>query len=184
MLHALVFYPDLGDPELDAFRRRHDPYFELIPEHVTVVHPIPAETLAREALVEHVRRVLASWSPFDARFRAPEKSWDHWLLLPARQGNGAFLRLRGDLYGGPLTACVRSDLEYRPALGLGLFASGDYDPLDPTPSELDEKRFTEAAGEAARLGFDYRCTVSSLTLIGLGEPLGRREDLVSFPLAG
>lgn len=179
---ALVFFPDLEDAQLDAFRRRHDPWSERVAEHVTLVHPA-AGPFDRRAVVEHVLAVLARWAPFEIRMHGPEESWDHWLLLPVREGREQVCRLHEELCAGPLAGSRRADLEYRPALGLGFFGPEGYDPLDPAALAPDRDALDGALGEAVRLGFDYRCTLDSLTLIGLDAGLRRIEALQRLPLS-
>lgn len=181
MPHALVFYPRLADARLNEFRRRYDPWSDLLAEHVTLVHPA-GETLSRQILVDHVRDVVARWAPFEIRLHGPEKSWDHWLLLPVRDGREQICRLHDELYEGPLAAVRRTDLEYTPALGLGFFAPAEYDPFAPSALALNRNAFETAMHEAKQLDFDYRCTLDSLTLIDLDEFLRRSEDLGSFRL--
>lgn len=178
---ALVFFPHLEDPRLDGFRRRHDPWSDRIAEHVTLVHPV-AEPVDRQAVVEHVRAVLARWAPFEIRLHGPEESWDHWLLLPVREGREEICGLHEELCTGPLAASLRADLEYRPALGLGFFGPEAYDPLDPAALAPDRTALATALSAAVGLGFDYRCTLDSLTLISLDEGLREIEAVESFGL--
>lgn len=60
VLYAVVYYPRLGSSDLDEFRQRHDPFAELISEHITLVFPIPAEL---ETVRGHTRSVTRLSSP-------------------------------------------------------------------------------------------------------------------------
>jgi hypothetical protein len=42
MAYAVVAYPDLEDEsKIQEFRKKHDPYFQLIKPHITLVFPFP-----------------------------------------------------------------------------------------------------------------------------------------------
>ncbi len=183
MRHALVFYPELRHAGIDALRARHDPTARLIHEHLTLVFPLP-EAVGREALSRHVHAVAAGWAPFRLHLVDLERSWDHWLFLAAREGAREAVALHDALYGGMLAPYLRADLPYTPHVGLGLFARGPYDPLDPQALPCDEAAYRRARAQAEALALDFWRVVERVTLVALGDDLSTVQELEVVPLEG
>lgn len=179
--YSVVYFPGLNDERIDLFRRDHDPYHNLIEEHLTLVFPVPDE-IGFDAIMKHLREVLSHWAPFELRLFGLEKSWDHWLFLLVDEGNDRIKRLHDDLYGGMLGEFLRTDLEYVPHVALGLFAGRDYDPLNPRSVEYDRVRFNEALARAQILDLDYRRKIDTLTLIEVDGSLSSMRKLERLPL--
>ena len=183
---ALVYFPDVGLDTLDRIRRKYDPTFELIPPHVTVVHPVPG-SVGKERLMEHFEAVLRLWRAFPIRLRGFEKSPDHWLFLKVQEGNVEFVQLFESLYTGPLAELRRTDLTYRPHVGLGLFVRKhvQYDMgAPPRAADLDETTYRQALKEAEAEQIDLRTKVSTLHFVELEDEildwaLGVRRELPS-----
>ncbi len=182
MRRALVFYTDLRNPAVDALRARDDPTSTLVRDHVTLVFPLP-DTVGRDALSAHARAVARRWTPFRLHLTGLHESWDHWLLLGAREGSDEMVRLHDELYTGLLAPHLRRDLPYAPHVGLGLFAAeGGYDPLDPKALTFDEERYRRAESEAEALGLDFWRVVDRLTLLELEDQLRWVRDVEVIPL--
>ncbi|MGW8315398.1 MAG: hypothetical protein ACWGNV_07345, partial [Bacteroidales bacterium] len=63
MYFGLVHYPKIEHLGFQTFRATYDPYCQLLPEHVTFIHPVP-EHIGRNRLEKHIEKVLSSWDPF------------------------------------------------------------------------------------------------------------------------
>lgn len=183
MLHAVVFEPELADAGVDAFRARYDPFSAVVRDHVTLVFPLP-DSVSPAALVRHVREVAGRWSPFGLHLVGLEESWDRWLLLGAQEGRDEMVRLHDELYAGMLAPYLRTDLPYAPHVGLGLFAGGSYDVLDPRVLPLDEERYHRARREAEALKLDFWRVVDRLTVLQLDEQIRRVRPIAVVPLGG
>lgn len=121
MPFALVFYPHIEHEGFDNFRKKYDPYIELLPEHVTFVFPTP-ESIGRENLETHISNTLETWTSFKVHFCYLDKTWDHFLYLGAKEGYNQVVKLHDDLYKGILSPYLRNDLPFFPHNGLGLFS--------------------------------------------------------------
>src|SRR6266550_4565173 len=138
MPYALVHYPNIDTKRINEFRRKYDPHFDLIEPHITLLFLLP-ESVGEASLVSHLENVLQHWHPFPIHLKGLQKAWDHWLLLILAEGNDSITRLHRELYSGILASYRRSDIEFVPHLGLGLFANEDagYDIRNPQEVPLD-----------------------------------------------
>ena len=179
VLYAVVHYPHLACPGLNEFRRRYDPFAELIAEHLTVVFPVPVD---RDTIWAHVQSVAGKIPPFDIRISGLERTWDHWMYLAVEEGSDEIIALHDQLYSGPLQEHLRTDLPFEPHVGLGFFGKGPYDPLDPEPIDLDSEAYTHALREAAQFGIDAKRRVESLNHVRLDMQRGNLEDVATVRL--
>jgi hypothetical protein len=179
MYFALGHFPNLNSTKLDSFRKKYDPYFDKIEDHITVMHPVPVK-VGKDRLVYHIQNILNSWEPFDVRIHGLEKTFDHWLLLMVQEGGEKITQLRNELYAGWLSPWLREDLEFSPHLGLGLFAEKSYDPLDPKALHMDMEKYNEAYRKAIELDFDFRCRVDKLTLIEVNDKATEFKKDIEF----
>ena len=86
MRYAVVIYPELEDAsKIQELRRKHDPYFDVIEPHITLVFPFPETD--RDVVVNHVTKILGDLNPFNIRLKGLTKSFDNWLYLIIEQGN-------------------------------------------------------------------------------------------------
>ena len=181
MFYALVYYPDLDETSLDAFRRKHDPYVDLIAPHVTFVFPVP-DSVGEENLTGHIGRVLSGWEPFDIHLAGFDKSWDHWLLLLLKEGNKRVIRLYEQLYTGILAPHLREDLEFIPHVALGYFGTQPYDPNNPQARAWDKTAYQKALEEAKGLGLDSWHRVDKLTMVNLTHDFTKSWNIKEFCL--
>lgn len=173
-LHAVVHYPNLSSGGLNEFRRKYDPYAELIAEHLTLVFPTP---VSLEMVRAHAQTVARKFRPFDIHIAGLKKTWDHWMYLGLEEGNEEFIALHDQLYSGPLEEYLRTDLVFVPHIGLGFFGKGAYDPLDPESVEFASEDYDQARREAAELGVDEWRRVETLTVVRLNTGLDTLEDV-------
>jgi hypothetical protein len=173
-LHAVVHYPNLSSGGVREFRRKYDPYSELIAEHLTLVFPVP---MSLEVIRAHVQTIAKKSQPFDIHITGLKKTWDHWMYLGLQEGNEEFIALHDQLYSGPLEQYLRTDLVFEPHVGLGFFGKGAYDPLDPESVEFASGAYNQALKEAAELGLDEWRRVERLTVVQLNSGLDKFEDV-------
>jgi hypothetical protein len=174
ILHAVVYYPHLDSRALTKFRRKYDPFAELIAEHLTLVFPVP---VGLETIRPHVQRIAAKVHPFDIHIAGVRRTWDHWMYLGLSKGYEEIVTLHDQLYSGPLREYLRTDLEFEPHVGLGFFGNGAYDPLDPEQVEFDSEAYEHARREVAEIGINAERRVERLTIVRLNTGLDTLEDV-------
>lgn len=183
MLYSLIHYPEIDDTDIQAFRKKHDPLFELVRPHVSIVFPFTASDPTQA--IDHITHKLRPWKPFDIRLTGLEKAWDNWLFLLLDRGKQEIIELHDQMYTGPLAPFLRNDIEFIPHLSLGLFNApqADYAMENPTALPLDEERYRNALTEAKTYKFDYLSTVHKLHLVALDENFTHLTDYEEFALA-
>jgi hypothetical protein len=109
---------------------------------------------------------LKKWKPFPIRIGGFGKSWDHWLFLLLREGNQKAIALHDELYTGILSPYLRTDIEYIPHIGIGLFVRRDagYKALNLKIVDFDAKLYSQALKEAESLKIDSLHTVDRLVV--------------------
>ena len=183
MYFGLVYYPQIKHKGFQSFRSKYDPYSELLPEHVTFIHPVP-EIIGRANLEQHIEKILSSWKPFKVHFCTLEKTWDHWLYMGAREGKNLVIELHDKLYEGILRPYLREDLPFFPHIGLGLFSIETYDFNNPTAKlTLDERKFKQAKKEFEELNYDLWCTINRLSLVKINSDFNQCDTIRDFIFA-
>ena len=182
MYLALVYFPEVQDPGFHEFRNKYEPYASLLPEHLTLVFPVP-ESIGREALEQHIAQVLKPWSPFRVHFSRLMKTTDHWLFWIPEEGNELVSGLHDELYSGILSEHLREDLPYAPHIGLGLFSKEDYDMENPTAAlTLDEDRYQRARKEFTEMNLDLWCSIDQLVLLSINDDFTECKRLHTFSI--
>jgi hypothetical protein len=169
MYYTLVYYPNFDGKtgeDIEAFRRKYDPFVDSWKPHIPFIFPVPCNEVEEEKFTDHVETVLKNWKPFSIRIGGFVKSWDHWLFLLLKEGNGEAIALHDDLYTGILSPYLRRDIDYIPHIGIGLFVRKDagYNALDPKIVDFDAKLYSQALKEAESLKIDRFHTVDRLML--------------------
>ncbi len=129
MQACVVAYPKLTPADqhwIEELRKRHDPHYQLIKPHWTLVFPtagIPEGVLER-----HVGAVAATFAPFTFELRCALAVRDvfspltHLFLTPAA-GVSQLMALHAALYTNVLTDRLRHDIPYIPHITIGAFAT-------------------------------------------------------------
>ncbi len=178
MYLASVYYPEIHNEKFHAFRDTYDPFYKLIPPHVSFIFPLPEKEVGLQNFKNHIRKVLEPRQPFEAHFRNLEKTWDHWLMLTPENGYNKIKLLHDELYSGILAPYLRKDLPFTPHIGLGLFSKEQYDFNNPGAAlTLDENKYRKAVEEFKTLDFDIRFTIDKLTLLKINEQFTRLENI-------
>lgn len=183
MFYALVHYPRIDTKQINKFRQKYDPHAGLIGPHITFMFLVP-ESIGEALLINHIDDVLSKWQPFPIHLKGLQKAWDHWLFLILAEGNEDVIRLHRDLYTGILANYHRTDIEFIPHLGLGLFVRRDanYDIRNPREVSLDVERYASALREAQQLDLDYHCDVDRLHLVKINDDISKIDWSKEFPL--
>jgi 2'-5' RNA ligase len=181
MFYSLVYYPQIDISKINEFRRKYDPYVDVIETHITIVFPVP-DKIGKDALTKHIDKKLSNWNPFEITIHGLEKSWDHWLFLVLQEGEQEVVKLHDDLYTGILGPYVRSDIEFIPHIGIGLFVTGEYDVGDPHKTTFDQSGYNQALKEAEALDTGQQCLVDRLTLVEIDDEFMRSRDIQQFHL--
>jgi len=166
MYYCLIYHPNSWVGLFQEIRRKYDPTFKLVGPHVTVVFPVP-DAVDESGLISHIDDVLTERSPFKIRFGGLCKSADHWLLLQVAEGRSKFVELHSALYTGILSEYLRSDVEYAPHLGLGLFLKegARYNWDSPQDTDFDQVGYDRAVREASAWPTVLKCVVDRLELV-------------------
>lgn len=162
-----MIYPELEDAsKIQELRRKHDPYFNVMPPHITLVFPVPE--MDRDTIVNHVTGVLRDRVPFNIRLKGLTKSFDDWLFLCVEQGNDKIIELHDCLYTGIFEKHLRTDIPYIPHIGLSLFHT--------------DREYQIAEREARTLNLAYKSTIRSIHIIHLNDALTEIDWTKEFPL--
>jgi hypothetical protein len=169
MYYVLLYYPKFDrktEEDIEAFRRKYDPFVDSWKPHMPFIFPIPCSEVEETRLTEHIVTALKNWKPFPIHVGGFGKSWDHWLFLLLKRGNEEAIALHDELYTGILSPYLRRDIEYIPHIGIGLFVRKDagYNVLDPKKIDFDAKLYSQALKEAESLKIDSFDTVDRLFL--------------------
>jgi hypothetical protein len=103
MYYVLVYYPEFDEKteeNIEAFRRKYDPFVDSWQPHITFIFPIACSEVEEEKLTAHIETVLRNWKPFPIHIGGFTKSWDHWLFLLLKKGNEEAIALHDELYSG------------------------------------------------------------------------------------
>lgn len=129
MQTCVVAYPELTPADrhwIEGLRKRHDPHYQLIKPHWTLVFPTAG--IAEAALERHVDAVAARFAPFTFELRCALAVRDvfspltHLFLVP-QAGVSQVVALHDTLYTGMLTDHLRRDVPYIPHITIGGFAT-------------------------------------------------------------
>jgi hypothetical protein len=169
MYYVLLYFPKFDkktQANIEAFRRKYDPYVGSLKPHIPFVFPVQCGEVEESKLVEHIRAVLKNWRPFSIQMKGFGKSWDYWLFLLLKKGNGNAIALHDALYTGILSPYLRRDVEYIPHIGMGLFVkhTPEYNVLDPKTYNFDAKSYSQALKEAKSLKINSFDTIDRLSL--------------------
>lgn len=181
MYYALVNYPQIEHPGFHSFRKKYEPYSDLLPAHITFIFPTP-ETIGMKDLKVHICQVLNHWKPFDMHFCNLMKTEDdHWLFWTAEEGNEHAIKLHDEFYQGILALHLRKDLPYTPHIGLGLFSKEPFDFNSPTAQlTLDEVRYEHARREFQELNIELWARIDRLRLVSINSDFTECRDIMKF----
>jgi len=181
MYYALVFFPRTKINEINKIRQKHDPTFNLINPHMTIMFPIPDLAL-KGRIIKHIENVLKKQKSFQIHFGELKKSWDYWLFLTLKEGEQDIKKLYNEIYSGFFSQYRRDDIEFIPHISLGLFLKNqsEYDIKNPEELIFDEDTYRQALAEAKSLNLDFQCTVDNLDLVELNDDFTQIMPVKNF----
>ncbi len=135
---AVVYFLNQNLEELNTFRQRYDPKWEMIPLHITIVYPVA--DILEDQLLEHIENVMNDIKPFSIHLTGLTKSFDHCLFLLVKEGHEKISKLHDKLYSGILQPFIQSDPSFAPHVTIGYFGNEN----DDLNSELYERAYKEA----------------------------------------
>ncbi len=168
---AVVYFPKINVGEINFFRKKYDPLWNIIPPHITVVFPF--SNIPEKQIIQHLDTVTKNIEPFRIHLNGLMKSFDDYLFLLVQEGKEEIERVHDTLHFGILTSHLRKDIPFIPHITLGVFKT-KYDQLD---KELYEKAFAEAK----ELDLDIQYEFNSLSLIK-GDELTPAKTIKTFEL--
>jgi 2'-5' RNA ligase len=166
--HVVAILLDPGvSAELEQIRSRFDPLAELIPAHVTLVHPFaPSAPLAQ--IESHLTGICRSTSPFIFGLSGVSTHGGEYIFLNVVEGAKEIVDLRERLYTGPLAAHRRTDIPFIPHLTLGRLMTQD--------------ALRRAASEIAATDPSVTTHAAVVSVYRIDD--NRREVILTVPLEG
>lgn len=105
---AVVYFPKVNLDQINLFRKKYDPLWEIIPPHITLVAPVD---ISEKQLFQHLEKVAQKLSAFSIILNGLTKADDDYLFL-------------NQLYTGILASYHPSS--FVPHLTLGKFSEEAY----------------------------------------------------------
>lgn len=152
---AVVYFLNINSDEIENFRKRYDPSWNIIPLHITIVSPIP--NISEIKFIDHIESITTQVEPFPIHLTGLTKSFDHYLFLQIKEGNEKIIKLHEHLYTGILNTYLETEIPFAPHITLGYFGTKD--------GNLDNEKYNRALSEAEKLHLDLTCNFDSVTLI-------------------
>lgn len=147
--YAIVYFLNQNVAELNKFRQKYDPQWEMISLHITIVYPL--SDISEEQLIEHIESVIKNRKPFPIHLNGLIKSFDHCLFLLVKEGKEEITKLHEQLYSGILQPYLKNDIPFTPHVTIGYFG----DENDELKKELYETALSEAAGMKINISLDF-----------------------------
>lgn len=174
MFYALVHFPEIDIININRLRKKYDPTYKNFDPHITIMFPVP-DSEGEDRLLAHIKSILKNWEVFPIQLGGFVKSWDHWLFLTLQEGKLEVIQLYNEIYSGILSNFRRTDIEFIPHIGLGLFIkeNENYNFKDPQKLEFDEQLYNRGLSEAEALGLNYRCYFDKVNFLKLTNDLSK-----------
>jgi 2'-5' RNA ligase len=180
MFHGLTFYTEIDSQSILAFRKKYDPTYSVIPDHIGIIFPVP-DKIPEAEISDHISKVLSGWQPFEIHINGYIKSWDHWLFLTLNEGNEAVIKLFNEMYTGILEPYFRADLPFIPHISIGYVGQGEFNVFDPKDT-LNERKYFEAVDQLKNIEIDFWRKLDRLTLISLNDDLTEAINIKGYNL--
>jgi len=172
--YSLIIYPTIKTDKINLFRKKYDPFFNVIEPHISLIFPVKVPTeITENKLIKHIQKTISSYKKFAIEIGGSDIAWDNWLFLLLKKGNSKIIKLHDDLYSGDMERFWRKDIKFVPHIAIGSFtkAKMGYDLRDPKKLELDKEKYKRALKESEKLDMVYSCVVDKLALVKLNSEL-------------
>ncbi|MGM0854222.1 MAG: 2'-5' RNA ligase family protein [Bacillota bacterium] len=119
MKRAIHIFPRFESAEeIYKIRKIHDPLWDKIPPHITLVFPFTASIPTSE-IISHVHNVASQMHPFHLMLKEITGASGEYLYLNVKKGNDSVIHLHDELYKGLLTPFRNPYYTYTPHITLG-----------------------------------------------------------------
>jgi 2'-5' RNA ligase len=145
--YAIVYFPKINTDKINAFRKKHDPHWNIIPPHITLVSPFSG--ISEDKLLKHIAIVTKDMTPFQVHLYGLMKTDDYLLFLLVKEGKEEIIKIHNLFYSGILTS-LEQKYTFNPHITLGKF---------------DRKDAQKAYEEAKEIHVDIQTTFYSISLI-------------------
>jgi 2'-5' RNA ligase len=153
--YAVVYFPKNDLKQIQDFRKKYDPQWEIIDPHITLVFPF--SDLPEEAIINHVENIVGTIKPFEIQLKGLMKSFDHCLFLLVQEGKEHIMGLHDQLYKDSFTSYLRADIPFVPHMTIGYFATKE--------DQLKKDLYEKGLAEATAINFDIICQFDNISLI-------------------
>jgi 2'-5' RNA ligase len=152
---AVVHVPNFDTKDIDAFRKKYDSGWKIIPPHITIVSPL--SEISEEQLVKHIASQVKGIKAFPIRLHGLIRTFDDCLFLHVQEGTEQIIELHNKLYSGILAPYVPTEYPFEPHITLGSFRSKE--------DIFDAKLFASAYAEAEEMNIDATSLFDNISLI-------------------
>ncbi|WP_299737499.1 2'-5' RNA ligase family protein [Rossellomorea sp. y25] len=119
MKRAIHIFPQLESvEEIQRIRTTHDPLWDKIPPHITLVFPFTSN-LSNSEIISHVQSIANRLQPFSLLLKEITGSSGEYLCLNVKRGNDSIIHSHDELYKGVLTPFRNPSFTYIPHITLG-----------------------------------------------------------------
>lgn len=168
---AVVYFPRVSIEEINVFRQKYDPGWNIINPHITLVFPI--SDISENQLFEHIEIITKEIKCFPIVLSELIKSFDNYLFLQVKEGNEKIADVHKKLYSGMLTPHLQTDIPFIPHITLGYFNTAD--------NIFNKKLYEKAYEEAISMNIQITCNFDNITLIK-GDGMSPAKIIKTFKL--
>ena len=118
---AVVYFPSIDLDEINNFRQKYDPNWNIIRPHITLVSPI--SDISEKLLFQHIETIIKELKSFPINLNGLTKSFDNYLFLQVKKGKEEITQLHDKLYSGMFASYLQSDISFSPHITLSYFGA-------------------------------------------------------------
>ncbi|NMH70273.1 2'-5' RNA ligase family protein [Bacillus sp. RO3] len=118
MKRAIHIFPEIESEEIQRIRKVHDPLWDKIPPHITLVFPFTSN-IPQSQIISHVCNVASEMNPFPLVLKEITGASDEYLFLNVKKGNDSIIHLHDQLYKGLLHPFRNQFNTYTPHITVG-----------------------------------------------------------------
>lgn len=162
MRTILFFLNNMSIDKIENIRQKHDPLFEVIPPHITIVFPFKSN-ISSDALKSHILNLSKGVGKIEVEFANLITNVGNYLFLEVERGRKQIEELHDMLYTGPLIQFLKEDIPYIPHVTVG------------------RKESAELAAEVAKEIHSFpqklQCVIDRISVERIGE---NGESIIEF----
>ncbi|MFD3450214.1 2'-5' RNA ligase family protein [Microbacteriaceae bacterium 4G12] len=115
---VLIFIKSDNLQDIEKIRQKHDPLYNLVPPHITLVFPFESE-ISNEQLKQHIIENIKGIDAFNIHADNVVTNHGEYLFLQIKEGKEKIITLHDRLYQGRLQPFLREDIPYVPHITVG-----------------------------------------------------------------